>query len=106
MTKLEALKSQFQKAVSRLEEVLKQDKNEFIRDSAIQRFEFTFDLSWKLIKAFIEDEHGIICASPKNCFREAYKLNIIKYDDFWIEMTNMRNQTVHTYKERNSRGNL
>lgn len=41
MSKLEANLSQFKKAINRLEDVLKQEKNEFMRDSAIQRFEFT-----------------------------------------------------------------
>ncbi len=99
MSKLEAILKQFQKAVNRLDEVLKQEKNEFIRDSAIQRFEFTFDLSWKVVKAFLEENKGVICNSPKGCFREAYKQEIIEYDDFWIEMTDYRNKTAHIYKE-------
>jgi len=99
MSKLEAILKQFQKAVNRLDEVLKQEKNEFIRDAAIQRFEFTFDLSWKVIKAFLEENKGVICNSPKGCFREAYKQEIIEYDDFWTEMTDYRNKTAHIYKE-------
>lgn len=99
MTKLESLLEDFEKATQRLEEVLRQEKNEFIRDSAIQRFEFTFDLCWKTVKSFLEETHGVICASPKKCFREAYKQGLIDYDDFWIELTNLRNQTSHMYKE-------
>ena len=45
MTKLEALIKQFNKAVYRIEEVLKQRKTAFMRDAAIKRFEFTFDLA-------------------------------------------------------------
>ncbi len=99
MSKLEALSKQFEKAVSRLEDVLRQEKNEYIRDSAIKRFEFTFDLSWKFIKAFLEESKGVVCASPKGCFREAYKQGLLEYDDFWIEMTDMRNEIAHIYKE-------
>ncbi len=99
MSKLEAVLKQFQKVVESLDRVLQQKKDEFIRDSAIQRFEFTFDLSWKLVKAFLEEEGGIICTSPKGCFREAYKQGLIEYDKFWIEMTDMRNKTTHTYSE-------
>jgi hypothetical protein len=50
MTKLDALKNQYQKAVKRLDEILKEEKSDIVRDSAIKRFEFTFDLSWKLLK--------------------------------------------------------
>ena len=99
MSKLDAITKQYEKALQRFEDVLAQDKNEYIRDSAIKRFEFTFDLSWKLIKAFLEEEKGIICASPKGCFREAYQQGLLQYDEYWIEMTDMRNKPSHTYRE-------
>ena len=98
-SKYEAVKGQYQRALQRLEDVLRQEKNEYIRDSAIKRFEFTFDLSWKFLKEFLEKDRGVICASPKGCFREAYRQGLFEYDDFWIEMTDMRNQTAHTYRE-------
>lgn len=99
MTKLDVLKKQYGKALERFEEILKQEKSDIVRDSAIKRFEFTFDLSWKLIKAFLEEEKGIKCFSPKDCFREAYHQNLIDYDDFWLKMTDWRNDAVHTYGE-------
>lgn len=99
MTKLEALKKQYQKAITRLDEILQKEKDDVIRDSAIKRFEFTFDLSWKLIKSFLEEEKGIACTSPKECFREAYHQDIIDYDDFWFKMTDWRNEIVHSYSE-------
>lgn len=100
MTKFEALKKQYSAAVDRLEEVLKKKKSDVIRDSAIKRFEFCFDLSWKVIKAFLEEEKGIICASPKDCFRQAYGSGLIEYDEFWLKMTDWRNEAVHTYSEK------
>lgn len=99
MSKIEALTMQFKKAISRLEDVLAQEKNEFIQDSAIQRFEFTFDLSWKALKTYLEEEKGVICNSPKECFKEAYKQGILEYDEFWLEIVDYRNQTSHTYNE-------
>ena len=67
-----------------------------MRDSAIQRFEFTFDLCWKTIKAYLENQ-GIRCASPKSCFKEAFQQGLIKYEEVWLEMIERRNETVHTY---------
>ncbi|PYV87138.1 MAG: nucleotidyltransferase [Acidobacteria bacterium] len=89
MTKIEALSQQFERAILRLDEVLRLEKNEFMRDSAIKRFEITFDLSWKAVKAYLEEIKGVPCASPKGCFREAYRQG----------MTDLRNQAVHIYKE-------
>lgn len=99
MSKLEIIIKQFEKALRRLDEVLKEPQNAIIRDSAIQRFEFSLDLAWKSVKAFLEEKKGIVCSSPKDCFREAYRQNLIEYDDSWIKFVDMRNETVHTYKE-------
>jgi len=103
MTKIEALLAQFEKALGRLKEVLAVEETDIVRDSAIQRFEFTFDLSWKMVKEFLREEKGIICNSPKDCFREAYQQGIIEYDNQWIEFVDMRNETVHTYNEENAK---
>ena len=49
--------------------------------------------------SYLEDKKGITCNSPKDCFREAYRHGLIEYDDAWIGYVDMRNETVHTYKE-------
>jgi len=100
MTKLEAIKKQYQKALSRFEEILEKEKTDIIRDSAIKRFEFTFDLAWKLIKAFLEEVKGVECRAPKECFREAYRQGLIEYDELWLKMTDWRNEAVHAYSEK------
>ena len=51
-------------AISRLEKALAQPMDEFIRDSAIQRFEFTFELLWKSVKTYAE-EAGVEVFSPE-----------------------------------------
>lgn len=99
MTKSESLGQQYKKSLKRFQEVLKEQKNEITRDSAIKRFEIIFDIAWNLIKEFLEENKGIVCSSPKDCFRAAYKSGVIKYDELWIEMTNWRNKAVHTYSE-------
>ncbi len=81
MTKLEALTVQFRSAVQRLQEVIAMPKNQIVRDSAILRFEIALDLSWKVLKNYLEDVHGILCASPKGCYREAFKLGILEYEE-------------------------
>jgi len=100
MSKLESLFEDFQKAVKRFSEALEQEKNEFMRDSAIQRFEFTFDIGWKTLKAFLEEYHNARCTSPKTCFREAFGQGLIDYDELWLKIADWRNQAVHTYNEK------
>ena len=99
MTKYEAQLAQLSKALQRLKEALAAPKNDIVRDSAIQRFEFTIDMTWKLVKTILEEKHGVVCHSPKECFREAYKQKMLVYYEFWLELVDMRNETSHTYKE-------
>lgn len=50
---LRSLLSSFERALERLSDALSQPKNEFLRDSAIQRFEFTFEFAWKIMKGYL-----------------------------------------------------
>ncbi|MBU0647378.1 nucleotidyltransferase substrate binding protein [Patescibacteria group bacterium] len=90
--------NQFQEALKRLSEVLDQEENEYIRDSAIKRFELVFELSWKTIKAFLETQL-IICQSPKKCFQEAFRQGLIGYEQEWLNMCDSRNEATHIYNQ-------
>ena len=99
MTKAQSLRADFERATARLGEALALPKDPIVRDSAIQRFEISFELCWKFLKAYLEEEHNASCTSPRSCFRLAFRHGIIEDDPFWIELTVLRNYTVHTYNE-------
>lgn len=63
---------------------------------AVQAFEYTYELSWKLMKASLEN-NGISAQSPKEVFRLAAKSSIIPDPGPWFEFLEIRNKTVHTY---------
>ncbi|MDP3982567.1 MAG: HI0074 family nucleotidyltransferase substrate-binding subunit [bacterium] len=67
-------------------------------DAAIQRFEFCYELSWKLMQSIIRYK-GKDGQSPRDCFRTAAQLGIINNPDKWIEYLDARNLTVHTYDQ-------
>ena len=100
MRKTDSLRGDFTAAIGRLEEVLALPKDAIVRDSAIQRFEISFELCWKFLKAYLEAEHNARCTSPRTCFRAAFKNGVIADDPFWIDLIALRNYTVHTYNER------
>ena len=87
-----------EKTITRLEEAVKLKKTDIVRDSAIKRFELCFDLAWKNIQIYARKE-GMDCHSPRGCIKTAFQLNLIDYDDRWLEMLEDRNLTVHMYKE-------
>lgn len=86
-------------ALRRFEEVMKEEENEFIRDSAIQRFEFTYELSWKTIKAYLEEKGIKELYSPKDVFKAGFQEGLIDDEQKWVEMIETRNKTSHLYKE-------
>ena len=103
MTKVESLRADFEAAVTRLDEALAHVGDvprDIYRDSAIQRFEISFELCWKFLKAYLQEEHNASCTSPRTCFRAAFKNGVIDDDPFWIDLTVLRNYTVHTYNEK------
>ena len=97
-SKLEVLLPLFERAVGKLSDALNQEKNEYIRDSAIQRFEFTFELAWKTMKAYLE-EQGIRVYSPRESLKGAFQSGLINDDPNWLRTIELRNLTTHTYNE-------
>lgn len=88
----------FEKSLQRLREILEEEKTVANRDSAIKRFEFTVELAWKCIQKFLREQE-IICRSPKECLKEAFKFGLIEDDPRWLEIMEDRNLTAHTYNE-------
>lgn len=86
---------EFEKAVARLEEALLQPKDEFIRDSVIQRFEFSVELAWKTAKKMM----GTATSAPKDVVREMAQNGYVDDVKIWLEAIDMRNLSSHTYKE-------
>ncbi|MBU0722320.1 nucleotidyltransferase substrate binding protein [Patescibacteria group bacterium] len=91
----------FKKARITMKEALDKAENDLIRDSVIKRFEYTFELCWKTIKIFLNDKFGIDVFSPKECFRELRKNELISDEkiELLLEMTDDRNKIIHTYDE-------
>ncbi|MBM7865636.1 nucleotidyltransferase [Heliobacterium gestii] len=93
----------YSRALKRLEEALLVDEsNDYIYDAVIKRFEFTYELSWKLLKAFIEYKGGADVRFPRDIFKEAYFTRLIQEGDVWIAMMKDRNLTSHTYNEQDA----
>ena len=76
--------------------------NDLSRDAAIQRYEFSFELFWKVVKIYLKEIESIECASPKSCFREVRNLLQLSEEEIEVclSMTDDRNLSVHTYSEK------
>jgi nucleotidyltransferase substrate binding protein (TIGR01987 family) len=85
-----------EQALGTLEEVLREPYSVIVRDATIQRFEYTFELAWKLFRRVAKVE-GIETGSPRQAIRAAYDVGVVENADAWFEMLEDRNRTSHTY---------
>jgi nucleotidyltransferase substrate binding protein (TIGR01987 family) len=70
-----------------------------LRDGVIQRFEFTYELSWKMLKRYLE-EYSLEKADGLNnreLFRIGWEQGLISDPEKWFHYLKMRNQTSHVY---------
>lgn len=94
----------FRSAVVRLSEALaeyeQRPASTVVRDGVIQRFEFTFELAWKSLRAYMEDQGASVDAMfSKQVFKAAYAAELIDDPQVWLDMLNSRNITSHVYDD-------
>lgn len=91
----------YHKALSRLAEIVNASKlralNDFERDGLVQRFEFTHELSWKLMKAYAEYQGYDGIGGSRDATRKAFEMNLIPDGQIWMDMINSRNEISHNY---------
>lgn len=66
-----------------------------------QIYEFTFELAWKTLKDYLEAKE-VDAKFPKDTIKEAFKYELIKDGDTWMDMLEKRNLMAHTYNETNA----
>jgi nucleotidyltransferase substrate binding protein (TIGR01987 family) len=101
LDKLTALSADARRALPTLRAILDEEFSVIVRDAAIQRFEYTFEVVWKLTREHIKVDEGVVSNSPKSCFRSAFQAGLLNEEEtvLALEMTDDRNRTVHTYHE-------
>ena len=55
----------------------------------------------KVVKNYLDVQEGIICNSPKSCFKVAFKVGLLSEEEIVkiLVMVDDRNLTSHTYRE-------
>ncbi len=98
---LESFKNLLSKDISNLDDVLKDG----IRNGRIQKFEYCFEMLWKLIKRFLLIQDGIETTSPKGTIKEFFLNKYISNEQYelLIQMLDDRNTMSHVYDESSFR---
>ena len=90
----------FQKAFDLLTDTLMiTEPSEAERAGLIQFFEISFELAWKVLKDYLEDE-GFTVVSPRDAIKQAFQAGLLDDGHVWIDALKDRNLTVHTYEEK------
>lgn len=71
------------------------------RDAAIQRFDYTFEATWKAARHFLLESEGVNAASPKAAVRASMDVGLLDESECVpaLRMADDRNLAVLTYNE-------
>ncbi|WP_281240180.1 nucleotidyltransferase substrate binding protein [Flavobacterium praedii] len=75
------------------------DYTELELQGVIQAFEVSQELSWKVMKDFLEDQGKTDLFGSKIAVKEAFNVGLISNGDVWFDMIKSRNLTSHIYDE-------
>ena len=91
--------SNFKKAVNQLEAFIeKENINKFEVLGLLHCFEYTFELAWKTMKDYLENE-GFEVNSPREAIQTAFQIELITDGHVWIDVLNKRDLIANTYDQ-------
>ena len=72
-----------------------------INNGKIQKFEYCTELSWKLLKNFLLEIHGIDAKTPKLVVKEFFLLSAFDDEGYecFLDMIDERNRLSHIYSD-------
>ncbi len=65
----------------------------------IKAFEFCYELSWNLLKDYLQVEGISQLYGSRSTIRAAFRLGLIDHGESWMKMIEDRNLSSHTYDE-------
>lgn len=73
--------------------------DEMIKEGLIQRFEYTHELAWNVMKDYATFQGNANVGGSRDATREAFQLKLVSDGTIWMDMIGSRNKTSHTYNE-------
>ena len=74
-------------------------RDEIIKEGLIQRFEYTFEMAWNVMKDYAMFQGNAEIAGSRDAIRYAFSSNLISDGETWMDMIRSRIKTSHTYNE-------
>ena len=79
--------------------------DDLLEEGLIQRFEYTHELAWKVMKDYAEYQGHTNIQGSRDAFRKALEMGIID-DERWMESIKDRNLTSHNYDDETAQNVL
>jgi len=73
--------------------------SKIIKEGLIQRFEYTHELAWNIMKDYAFYQGNATIGGSRDATREAFQMNLIQNGEVWMDMIGYRNKSSHTYDE-------
>ncbi len=90
----------FNKVFAHLEQALTVGEPDILQQAGIiQFFEMTFELSWKMLKDYLEEQGFEQLNSPRTVLKKAFEVGLIADGHAWLQILQDRNLMAHTYDE-------
>ncbi len=71
-----------------------------VQDGVIQRFEYTYELAWKTVKRYFDENQNLIEFNAKDIWREAARQGLVTNVKDWFGFHQARNRTADFYGEK------
>ena len=90
----------FNKSLELLESALKIEQPDVVQKAGIvQFFEMCCELSWKVMKDYLEEQGFPEIGTPRNAIKKSFEIGLIEDGHAWMDLLVDRNLSVHTYDE-------
>jgi nucleotidyltransferase substrate binding protein (TIGR01987 family) len=90
----------YQKAYQQLKLFLSHSKlNELEEQGLVKAFEYTYELSWNVIRDYFISQGNTNINGSRDAFKEALKMNLLEDGELWMKMILDRNKTSHAYSK-------
>ncbi len=94
----------FHKACAKIRELVDSKRDienysELEREGLIQRFEYTYELAWKVMQDYLIYKGYTFTSGPNGTLQMAFEDGLIAHHDSWRRMGIARNATSHVYNE-------
>lgn len=97
--RFENFKNAFKQLKNAKELQKERDFTELELQGVIQAFEVSQELSWKVLKDFLEAQGKTDLFGSKNAVKEAFNVGLISNGEIWFQMIRSRNMTSHIYDQ-------